>query len=125
MRLQFLSAVAGLTGVLACGDPASVTQDQLTIQATGREVVLSSAAAQPTFYRVVERETAALINFATCVDQPQCQSVAAGSTVRVPYSEITGHHAGVSQEAVVYWWRAVRTPTGPQVDSLRSTVTDL
>ncbi len=125
MRLHSLASLLGFTGVLACGDPASVTQDQLTIQATGREVVLSSTAAQPTFYLVVERETAALINFYTCINQPQCQSVPAGSTVRVPYSEITGYHAGVSQEAVVYWWRAVRTPTGPRVDSLRSAVTGL
>lgn len=124
MRLHSLASLLGFTGLLACGDPASVTQDQLTIQATGREVVLSSTAAQPTFYLVVERETAALINFGMCINQPQCQSVAAGSTVRVPYSEITGYHAG-SKEAIVYWWRAVRTPAGPQADSLRVTVTKL
>jgi hypothetical protein len=62
-----------LTGSLACGDPGSVTQDQFTIHATGREVVLSNAAAQPTFYLVVERETAAVIDFATCVDQPSAE----------------------------------------------------
>lgn len=74
-------------------------------------MVLSSAAAQPTFYLVVERETAAVIDFATCIDQPQCRSVGPGSTVRVPYSEITGYHSG-SKEAVVYWWRAVQGPDG-------------
>jgi hypothetical protein len=123
MRLRF-SSLALLTGSLACGDPASVTQEQFTIHATGREVVLSNAAAQPTFYLVVERETAAVIDFATCIDQPQCRSVSPDSTVRVPYSEITGYRPG-SKEAVVYWWRAVQGPTGPRADSLRSTVTGL
>lgn len=116
--------LALLGGSLACGDPAAVTQEQFTIQATGREVVLSNATAQPTFYLVVERQTAALIDFATCVQQPECQSVGAGSTVRVPYGEITGYRVG-SKEAIVYWWRAVPSPTGARADSLRSTVTEL
>jgi hypothetical protein len=123
MRLHLPSSVAALVGALACGDPASVTQDQFIIQATGREVLLSNAAAQPTFYLVVERRTAALINFALCVD-PQCLSVAPDSTVSVPYREITGYRPG-SREAVVYWWRAVPGPTGPRADSVRTIVTEL
>jgi hypothetical protein len=73
MELRSLSVLALLTGSLACGNPTSVTQDQFTIQATGREVVLSHSAAQATFYLVVERETAGLIDSAACVGQPQCQ----------------------------------------------------
>jgi hypothetical protein len=113
-----------LVAGLACGDPASITQEQFTVQATGREVVLNNAAPEPTFYLVVERQTAALIDFALCVDQPLCLSVAPDSTVRIPYGEITGYHAG-SKEAVVYWWRAVPGPTGPRADSVRSVVTEL
>jgi hypothetical protein len=124
MRLHAMSSFAVLVAALACGDPASVTQDQFTIQATGREVVLNNAAPRPTFYLIVERETAALIDFALCVGQPECRSVGSGSIVRVPYSEITGYHAG-SQQAIVYWWRAVPGPSGPRADSLRSAITDL
>jgi hypothetical protein len=124
MRLHSLSSLAVLTGALACGDPASITQDQFTIHATGREVLLNNAAPHPTFYLVVERETAALIDFALCIDQSQCRSVGPGSTVRVPYREITGYHAG-GKEAVVYWWRAVPGPMGARGDSLRSAVTEL
>jgi hypothetical protein len=124
MGLRSLSLLALLSGSLACGNPTSVTQDEFTIQATGREVVLSSTAAQPTFYLVVERETASLINFAACVGQPQCRSVDRDSSVRIPYGEITGYHAG-SKEAVVYWWRAVGSSTGLRADSVRSTVTGL
>jgi hypothetical protein len=100
MGLRWVSVLALLTGSLACGNPTSVTQDQFTIQATGREVVLSNTAGQATFYLVVERETAALINFAACVGQSQCQSVDPDSSVKIPYGEITGYHAG-SKEAVV------------------------
>ena len=124
MGRRWLSLLALLTGSIACGNPTSVTQDQFTIQATGREVVLSNTAAQPTFYLVVERETAGLINFAACVGQAQCRSVAPDSSVKIPYGEITGYHAG-SKEAVVYWWRAVQGPTGLRADSVRSTVTEL
>jgi len=124
MRLYVRSSLAGLVAALACGDPASITREQFTIQATGREVVLSNAAPQPTFYLVVERETAALVNFALCVGDPGCRSVAPDSTVRVPYGEITGYRPG-SKEAVVYWWRAVPGPTGLRADSVRSTVTKL
>ena len=124
MGLRWLLVLALLSGSLACGNPTSVTQDQFTIQATGREVVLSNTALQSTFYLVVERETAGLINFATCVGQLPCRSVDPDSSVRIPYGEITGYHTG-SKEAVVYWWRAVQSPTGLRADSVRSTVTKL
>jgi hypothetical protein len=124
MRLRLLSLLALVTGSFSCGNPASVTEDQFTVQATGREVVLGNTAAQSTFYLVVERETAGLINFAACVGQPQCRSVEPDSSVRIPYREITGYHAG-SKEAVVYWWRAVQSSTGLRADSVRSTVTKL
>ena len=124
MGRRWLSLLALLTGSIACGNPTSVTQDQFTIQATGREVVLGNTAAQATFYLVVERETAGLINFAACVGQPQCRSVDPDSSVKIPYGEITGYHAG-SKEAVVYWWRAVGSSTGLRADSVRSTVTKL
>jgi hypothetical protein len=124
MGLRWLSLLALLGGALACGNPTSVTQDQFTIQATGRQVVLSNTAPQSTFYLVVERETASLIDFATCVGPPPCRSVDPDSSVKIPYGEITGYHAG-SREAVVYWWRAVQSPTGLRADSVRSTVAEL
>jgi hypothetical protein len=124
MRLRLLSPLVLLTGILACGDPAAVTQDQFTIHATGQEVVLTNSAPQPTFYFLVERETAALINFATCVQQPECPSVAPGSTVRVPYSQITGYRNDRTA-VIVYWWRASPSPAGPRADSLRAAVTEL
>ena len=119
-----LSSTALLAGALGCGNLTSAAQDQFTIQATGREVVLRNTAAQSTFYLVVDREAAASINFAVCVGEPPCRSVAPDSSVRIPYGEITGYHEG-SREAVVYWWRAVESSTGPRADSVRSTVTGL
>jgi hypothetical protein len=91
---------------------------------TGQEVRLSNAAEIPTFYFVVERETAAVIDFAPCVEGPRCPSVAPGATVQIPYSRISGYQAG-SKEAIVFWWRSARTPAGLQPDGLRSTVAEL
>jgi hypothetical protein len=124
MQLRQVLQVALAATSLACGDPTSITQEQFTIRATGREVRLSNAAEMPTFYFVVERETAAVIDFAPCVEGPECPSVAPGATVRIPYSGISGYQAG-RKEAIVFWWRSARTPAGLQPDSLRSTVAKL
>jgi hypothetical protein len=121
MRFDQLSLLAVLLGVSACSGPTSVTEDDFTIRATGQEVVLRNGAARPTFYLIVERETAAVIDFVTCVDESQCPHVASGATVRVPYSAISGYRPG-KREAIVYWWRSVLSPTGPQADSFHSTV---
>jgi hypothetical protein len=51
MQHDRFSQLVILMAALACGDPTSTTQDQLTIQATGEEVVLSNATEKATFYR--------------------------------------------------------------------------
>jgi hypothetical protein len=118
------SQLAILIAALACGDPTSTTQDQLTIRTTGQDVVLRNANEKPTFYLIVERETAAVIDFVTCVEGPGCRSVAPGATVRIPYPEITGYRPN-RKEAIVFWWRSVPGPTGPRADGLRNIVIDL
>jgi hypothetical protein len=109
---------------LACGDSASPSQDQFTIQTTGEEVVLSNAADKPTFYFIVERQTATLLDFTTCVQGPDCKSVAPGKTARIPYRQIAGYKPD-RKEAIVYWWRSVLAPTGPRVDQLHNQVVEL
>ncbi|HEY4648970.1 MAG TPA: hypothetical protein VIG95_07660, partial [Gemmatimonadales bacterium] len=109
---------------LACGESTAPAEDEFTIQTTGEEVVLSNAADKPTFYFIVERETAALLDFATCVKGPDCKSVAPGRTIRIPYRQITGYRPE-RKEAIVYWWRSVLAATGPRVDKLRNQVVEL
>ena len=120
-----LSRTAVLLTALACGDStAATTLDEFTIHTTGEVVVLSNATEKPTYYFIVERETAAVLDFATCVEGPRCKSVAPGSTARIPYRQIAGYKSD-RKEAIVYWWRSVLAPTGPRVDEVRSTVVEL
>ena len=109
---------------LACGDTTAPAADEFTIQTTGEEIVLSNAADKPTFYFIVERQTAALLDFATCVQGRDCNSVAPGKTVRIPYRQIAGYKPD-RKEAIVYWWTTVLAATGPRVDKLRSEVVEL
>lgn len=124
MTLSRLPVLFLPLAVLACGDSNAQTADEFTVQATGEEVVLSNAADKPTFYFIVERETATVLDFATCVEGPKCKSVPPGSTARIPYRQITGYKPD-RKEAIVYWWRSVLAPTGPRPDELRHQVLEL
>jgi hypothetical protein len=109
---------------LACGDSLGQADEQFAIQATGEEVVLSNATEKPTFYFIVERETAAVLDFTTCVKGPRCKSVAPGTTARIPYRQIAGYKPD-RKEAIVYWWRSVLAPTGLRADEVRHQVVEL
>ena len=110
--------------LLACGDSTDQNADELSIQTTGEEVILSNAADRAAFYFIVERETAALLDFTTCVEGPDCQNVAPRKTIRIPYRQIAGYKPD-GKEAIVYWWRRVLAPTGPRADDLHNQVVEL
>src|SRR5215208_1204172 len=93
MLASRLSRTAVLLTALACRDSTDVAQDEFSIHATGEEVVLTNATEKPTYYFIVERQTAAVLDFATCVEGPRCKSVAPGSTARIPYRQIAGYKA--------------------------------
>ncbi len=79
----------------------------------------------PIYYFVVERQSAALINWAPCTDPVACPKVEAHSAATVPFSRIAGYEPG-EQEAILNWWRLVPAPgNGFQVDSIRSKVVQL
>jgi hypothetical protein len=124
MHLSRLTYLLVPVAALACSDSTAPAEEEFTIQTTGEEVVLSNAADKPTFYFIVERETAALLDFATCVKGPDCKSVAPGKTIRIPYRQIAGYRPE-RKEAIVYWWRSVLAATGPRVDKLRNQVVEL
>ena len=124
MSAKCLALFLLLPVAAACGDSAAPAEDEFTIQTTGEEVVLSNAADKPTFYFIVERQTAALLDFVTCVQGADCKSVAPGKTIRIPYRQIAGYKPQ-RKEALVYWWRSVLAATGPRLDKLRSQVVEL
>jgi hypothetical protein len=118
-----LSVLLSMAG-LACGDSTAPAIEEFTAQTTGEDVVLTNAADKPTFYFIVERETAAVLDFATCVEGPRCKSVPPKTTARIPYRQIAGYKPD-RKEAIVYWWRSVMAPTGLRVDELRQQVVKL
>jgi hypothetical protein len=102
-------AVALLLGA-ACGSPTGPGLD-LTVLAKGGSLQLENHSDRRTFYFIHEREDAALIDWAQCVDlDPSvCASLVPGERTAVPYSAIGGYEPGKT-EAIVWSWQAVPTP---------------
>ena len=79
----------------------------------------------PIYYFVVERQSAAFVDWGPCTNPSTCTSVAAHGDAQVPFGRIVGYEPGES-EAIFYWWRLVPTAgNGFQVDSIRAKVVQL
>jgi hypothetical protein len=104
-----LIAVTLLLGA-ACGSPTGPGAD-LTVLAKGASLQLENHSDRRTFYFIHEREGAALINWAQCVDRDPlvCPSLEPGDRTVVPYSAIGGYQPGKT-EAIVWSWKAVPGP---------------
>jgi hypothetical protein len=103
-----LIAVTLLLGA-ACGSPTGIPDSALTVLAKGGSLQLENHADHRTFYFIYEREAAAVINWAQCVDPSRCASLAPGGRTAVPYSAIGGYERGKT-EAIVWSWEAVPGP---------------
>jgi hypothetical protein len=112
MRLLRTIPVASLLVVAACTRPSDPVGD-MPLHATTRPgvVVLTNPALGVKFYFLYEREGAALINWAPCVDPVRCPSLGSGEQVVIPNTAIGGYAPGKT-EAIVYWWYGP-TPPGP------------
>jgi hypothetical protein len=77
----------------------------------GGSLQLENHSDRRTFYFIHEREDAALIDWAQCVDlDPSvCASLVPGERTAVPYSAIGGYEPGKT-EAIVWSWQAVPAP---------------
>ena len=101
-------------GASACHSPNEVAASvPLRITASNSTLQLQNVSAQTVFYFVYERQAAALINWAPCVD-PRCASVAGGTVITVPYTTIGGYGRGKT-EAILWWWHAEPGPADAQV----------
>ena len=117
-------AVFAVLAALACNSPVAVggTLD-VSVAPTGLRIVNNSGA--PAYFFAVERETAARINWAPCVDPEQCREVAVGAETTVPYTAVAGWAPG-AHEAIVYWWHLVpETGDTFHADSIRALVVSL
>ncbi|HEX2077310.1 MAG TPA: hypothetical protein VHG08_06360 [Longimicrobium sp.] len=86
---------------------------------------LENASSRAIYYFVIERNMAALANWAPCTSPEQpCPRVQPRSQTQVPYSRIAGYEPG-AREAIVYWWHLVERDGGWAVDHVRSVVVQL
>ena len=99
----------------ACTSPSTpAVTDLLTVTARSDTLQIDNASAQRVFFFIYERQAAALIDWAPCVDESRCSSVAPGAGVTVPYSAVGGYASGKT-EAIVWWWYAVPGPADQPV----------
>jgi hypothetical protein len=108
-----LMAVMLLLGA-ACSSPTGIPGTALTVLAKGGSLQLENHSDRRTFYFIYEREAAAVINWAQCVDPSRCPSLMPAGQTAVPYSAIGGYEPGRS-EAIVWSWEAVPGPANQPV----------
>ena len=101
---RILIAATLLLGA-ACGSPTGATDSPLTVLADGEALRLENTSGRRIFYFIHEREGAAVINWAACVDPSRCASLMPGERTAVPYRTISGYDPGKT-EAIVWSWEA-------------------
>ena len=110
-----------LVSVIACNSPTG----PLAVSAALPSLRLQNSSAAPIYYFAVERESAALIDWAVCTDAPVCPTVPAHGRTVVPYDHIAGYAPG-EREAIVYWWHLEPLGAGQfRADSIHAVVVGL
>jgi len=116
-RFSLAAAAAATTAaaiLVACAD-STAPGDTVGATARGTEVTIVNRTRTPVFTFVVGARTAALIYWGPCVDAARCAPLAPGATRRDTVPE------AATEGAMVYWWHAVRGPTGAlEPDAVRA-----
>ena len=112
-RLLVLAALFASPLATGCRAPieARVYAGPLRVRVMSPELELSNTTTDAIYYKIIEHETATLIDWMPCTDPLSCDAVRVGETKAVPYSSIVGYKAG-STEAIVYWWHLEAKPSG-------------
>jgi len=112
MRTRCATAIGLLLLLAACSSTTRPKGQLLDISANGSVITLQNRNEWPVFYLAADPEFLALADFILCSDPASsCPRVPPKGTVRVPYGDIAGFHAG--QTHVVVWqWRLERQADG-------------
>jgi hypothetical protein len=117
-QLLLLASLAG------CENPTASLQldGPLAVRAGARTLQLRNQTAETVHVFVIERESAALTNWAPCSNPDRCDGLAPGEEQSIGYGEIAGYESG-DQEAILYWWHLEQQPGGGFApDSIRAEV---
>jgi len=112
----FLAAFA-LTGCGTLTTPSDAAVLHAGVLADS--LVLSNAGGRDAFYLVLEEETAALVNWAPCIDHARCDHVPPRSDTRIELGSVLGYEAGRSRALLVYWWQRIGDHAGATADRIR------
>jgi hypothetical protein len=124
MRANFRLSIImlGLCAVAACSadgptevsyEPAAggIQAGYLSLTPTGDGISVTNQTSQAVHTIAVERNAAALFDWAPCTTGPNCPAHAPGTRWTIPWGEILGYAAD-RREYIVYWWYDVRQPDG-------------
>ena len=122
MRLLAAATAVAVLFLASCSD-ATEPRPAESVFATSEvgAIALTNQSSARVFYFVYEREGAALINWAPCVDPLRCASLGPGDRVVIHNAAIGGYAPG-KDEAIVWWWRG---PSPPGLDGIHAIVVSL
>ena len=104
--------------VASCSRPSDPAAEfPLIASARPGAVELVNPALGVKFYFLYEREGAALINWAPCVDPVRCPSLGSGERVVIPNTAIGGYTPAKS-EAIVWWWYGPEPPSPEDIHAI-------
>lgn len=89
----------------ACRSPVH-PDGTVSASIVGPSLRIENASRVPVYYFAVEPEMVARINWAPCVEGPNCYAIPAGSATTIPLTSVAGFDS-TSEEVLVYWWRRV------------------
>lgn len=93
---------AAFAAVLGCSGISQPFDGRVEARATTAGIVASNHTNRTLFYFAAEEGALALTNWALCTETPRCPHIAAGATVTVPWSDVTGY--GPEKTNYVFSW---------------------
>ena len=106
-----VGACGWLTGPDAPADPLAITVAE-------GELRIANRGTRPVHTFAIDRERYGLILWAPCVDPVHCPALAPGAVDTTRFDRVNGLARG--REALVVWWYARPSPTGPVPDSVHT-----
>ncbi len=114
--------VLGAAFLLGCGSPTEPVAGRVEVRLADAGMVATNHRPADIYFFLIERETAAVVDWMPCTEPAACPRIAANATLTVPYDSIFGWK-GDSHEVLFYWWHLVPAAGGAyRPDSIRSVV---